>query len=43
MLYPMRSNVNVVKKAIEKEITNCCELLHPKVFGTLVGLMVDSI
>jgi len=39
----MRGDVNVVKKAIEEAITNCWELLNPKVFTTLVVLMVDRI
>ena len=33
-LYLMRGDVNVVKKAIEEAITNCWELLDPKVFDT---------
>jgi len=39
----MRGDVNVVKKAIEEAITNCWELLDPKVFDTLAGSMVDRI
>jgi len=42
-LYIMRGDVNVVKKAIEEAITNCWELLNPKVFTTFAGLMVDRI
>jgi len=42
-LYLMRGDVNVVKKAIEKAITNGGELLDPKVFGTLAGSIVDRI
>jgi len=42
-LYLMRGDVNVVKKEIEEAITNCWELLDPKVFTTLAGSMVDRI
>ena len=33
----------MVKKAIEEAITECWELLDPKVFDTLAGSMVDRI
>jgi len=39
----MRGDVNVVKKEIEEVITNCWELLGPKVFTALAGSMVDRI
>jgi len=39
----MRGDVNVVKKAIEEAITDCWELLDPKVFTSLAGSMVDRI
>ena len=42
-LYLMRSDINVVKNAIEEAITDCWELLDPKVFDTLAGSMVDRI
>jgi len=42
-LYLMRGDVNVVKKAIDEAITNCWELLDPKVFTTLAVSMVDRI
>jgi len=42
-LYLIRGEVNVVKKAIEEAMTNCRELLDPKVFTTLAGSMVDRI
>jgi len=42
-LYIMRGDLNVVKKAIEKAMTNCWELLDAKIFTTLAGSMVDRI
>jgi len=40
-LYLIRGDVNVIKKAIEKAITNCWEHLDSKVFGSLAGSIVD--
>ncbi|RPB02935.1 hypothetical protein L873DRAFT_1585360, partial [Choiromyces venosus 120613-1] len=42
-LYLMKGPVDEVKKAIEEAITNCWELLDPKVFDTLAGSMVDRV
>ena len=42
-LYLMRGDVSVVKKTIEEAITDCWELLDPKVFDNLAGSMVDRI
>ena len=42
-LYLMRDDVDMVKNAIEEAITDCWELLNPKVFDTLAGSMVDRI
>ena len=38
----MRDDIKVVKKAMEKVITNCWKLLNPKVFATLAELIVDG-
>jgi len=42
-LYLMSGDVHVVKKGIEEAITDCWDLLDPKVFDTLAGSMVDRI
>ena len=42
-LYLMRGDINVVKKAIEKAITDCWYPLNPEVFDTLAGSTVDRI
>ncbi|RPA98045.1 hypothetical protein L873DRAFT_1689166, partial [Choiromyces venosus 120613-1] len=42
-LYLMKGPVDEVKKAIEETITNCWELLDPKVLDTLAGSMVDRV
>jgi len=39
----MKGPVDVVKKAIEEAITDCWELLNPKVFDTLAGSMTDRV
>ncbi|RPA88525.1 hypothetical protein L873DRAFT_1725755, partial [Choiromyces venosus 120613-1] len=42
-LYLMKGRVDEAKKAIEKAITNCWELVDPKVFDTLARSMVDRV
>jgi len=42
-LYLRKSPFDMVKKAIEKAITNCWELFDTKVFDTLAGSMVHRV
>ncbi|RPA97384.1 hypothetical protein L873DRAFT_1691052, partial [Choiromyces venosus 120613-1] len=42
-LYLIKGPVDEAKKVIEEVITNCWELLDPRVFDTLAGSMVDRV
>jgi len=39
----IKGPVNEVKKVIQEAISDCWELLYPKVFDTLAGSMVDRV